>query len=198
MHYCMWVSWIVFAVAVFGVLLYCKFGRESDRVSNFRKPFSVIGLIAYAIVLLICCSCRGLKYIPVEGEVRIIEKEKLVPVVNPADSASIRAFLECDENGRVVLKCFDIEKSKNMQLQFSLDSLGYLLANAKTEKDTIYLPSKDRLVEKKTVEPYPVERQLNRWESMKMELGGWAFGILLFSVLVLCWFMLRAAKNKLP
>ena len=31
--------------------------------------------------------------------------------------------------------------------------------------------------------PYPVERKLNKWESLKMEVGGWAIGVL--SVVVL-------------
>lgn len=26
--------------------------------------------------------------------------------------------------------------------------------------------------------PYPVERKLNKWESLKMEVGGWAIGVL--------------------
>ena len=26
--------------------------------------------------------------------------------------------------------------------------------------------------------PYPVKRKLNRWESIKMEVGGWAIGVL--------------------
>ena len=50
--------------------------------------------------------------------------EKLVPYALPEDSAKIRALLECDKNGKVVLKWFDEEHSKRMSLQFSLDSLG--------------------------------------------------------------------------
>lgn len=33
--------------------------------------------------------------------------------------------------------------------------------------------------------PYPVERQLNRWQSIKMELGGWAFGIIILFTLII-------------
>ena len=33
--------------------------------------------------------------------------------------------------------------------------------------------------------PYPVERQLNRWQSIKMELGGWAFGIIILLILII-------------
>lgn len=33
--------------------------------------------------------------------------------------------------------------------------------------------------------PYPVDRELSRWESIKMELGGWAFGILMMVIVII-------------
>ena len=33
--------------------------------------------------------------------------------------------------------------------------------------------------------PYPVEKQLSRWQTIKMELGGWAFGIILLFTLII-------------
>lgn len=33
--------------------------------------------------------------------------------------------------------------------------------------------------------PYPVEKQLTRWQSIKMELGGWAFGLVIAFVLII-------------
>ena len=33
--------------------------------------------------------------------------------------------------------------------------------------------------------PYPVEKQLSRWQSIKMELGGWAFGIIILFILII-------------
>ena len=50
----------------------------------------------------------------------------------------------------------------------------------KLVRDTMYINRTDTIRE-----PYPVERELSRWQSMKMELGGWAFGILLAVVLVI-------------
>ena len=32
--------------------------------------------------------------------------------------------------------------------------------------------------------PYPIEKQLTRWQQMKIELGGWAFGIIIAFILV--------------
>ena len=33
--------------------------------------------------------------------------------------------------------------------------------------------------------PYPVEKQLSRWQTIKMELGGWAFGIIILFTLII-------------
>lgn len=33
--------------------------------------------------------------------------------------------------------------------------------------------------------PYPVEKQLSRWQSIKMELGGWSFGIIILFILII-------------
>ena len=33
--------------------------------------------------------------------------------------------------------------------------------------------------------PYPVEKQLNQWQSIKMELGGWSFGIIILFILII-------------
>ena len=43
--------------------------------------------------------------------------------------------------------------------------------------------------------PYPVERKLNRWESLKMEVGGWAVGVLSVMLLAVIgyavWWLVR-------
>ena len=33
--------------------------------------------------------------------------------------------------------------------------------------------------------PYPVEKQLTRWKILRMELGGWAFGIIILFILII-------------
>ena len=151
--------------------------RAGTIFTRSRKWLCVI-LLASAI-----CSCRSVKYVPVESTADSIVVEKLVEVQLPPDSSTIRALLECDENGRVVLSWLDIANSKNAQAKLTIDSLGNLLAKMKTQPDTIYKPSKKVTVTKEVKVPYPVEKELTRWQQMKMELGGWAFGILLAVVL---------------
>ena len=40
--------------------------------------------------------------------------------------------------------------------------------------------------------PYPVEKQLTRWQQMKIELGGWAVGVIIILSIVL---MLKLFRN---
>jgi hypothetical protein len=43
-----------------------------------------------------------------------------------------------------------------------------------------YLSKTDTVMKTDSVQvPYPVEKELNRWEKVKMELGGWAIGVII-------------------
>lgn len=44
--------------------------------------------------------------------------------------------------------------------------------------------------------PYPVEKELSRWEKAKIELGGWAFGILIASVSFIVIWVTYKRKHK--
>lgn len=143
-------------------------------------------------------SCRSVKYVPVENSADSVVIEKLVEVQLPPDSSTIRALLECDENGRVVLSWLDIANSKNAQAQLTIDSLGNLLAKMRTKPDTIYKPSKEVTVTKEVKVPYPVEKELTRWQQMKLELGGWAFGIIIAFVLIIVgWMIYKSRKSSI-
>lgn len=122
---------------------------------------------------------------PVESGTDSVVIERLVEVPLPPDSATIRALLECDEKGRVVLRWLDIANSRNAQAQMTIDSLGNLLAKMKTRTDTVYLPAKEVVVSKKEKVPYPVERQLTRWEQFRMDVGGWSIFLIIIIIFVI-------------
>ena len=152
-----------------------------DYIMN--KVSRCIVLAPLMCLLVFFCSCRT-KYVPVEGQKDSIVVEKLVEVQLPPDSATIRALLECDENGKVVLAWLDIVNSKNAQAQLTIDSLGNLLAKMKTQPDTVYLPSKEVTVNKEVQVPYPVEKELTKWQQFRMDFGGWAIGIVIITILI--------------
>ena len=152
--------------------------------------------IYYFILISAICSCRSVKYVPIESSTDSIVVEKLVEVQLPLDSSTIRALLECDENGRVILSWLDLANSKNALAQLTIDSLGNLLAKMRTQTDTVYLPSKEVTVTKEVKVPYPVEKELTRWQHIKLELGGWAFGIIIaFTLIIVGWILYNSRKK---
>lgn len=135
-------------------------------------------IIIFSTVLF---SCETGKHLTSE-HTRIIVHDKLIPVFKPADSASIRALLECDSNGRVVLSWLDMAQSENARLQFQLDSIGNLMANFKVPSDTIFIPRKDSTIIQKSVQTIEVERRLTPWQKFCM----------VFTIVVLILFVLFA------
>lgn len=141
-------------------------------------------------------SCRSVKYVPIESSVDSVVVEKLVEVQLPPDSATIRALLECDENGKVVLSWLDIANSKNAQAQLVIDSLGNLLAKMKTLHDTVYVPSKEVTVTKDEKVPYPVEKELTKWQQLCISVGGWAIVIIITAALVIVGWIVYKSRKK--
>ena len=120
----------------------------------------------YIFLTFIACSvflgCKTGKHLTsTDSHTQIIVHDKLIPVFRPSDSASIRALLECDSNGRVLLSWFDMAQSENAKLKFQLDSMGNLLADFKVPSDTVYIPGKDSTIIKAEVKYIEVERKRN-------------------------------------
>lgn len=123
--------------------------------------------------------------------------DKLVPYPLPSDSASIRALVACDENGRIALRGLEMANTKNVQLHFSVDSLGTVMAAMKVKRDTLYLPSKEIRITQEAEIPVPVAPSLSRWETVKMETGGWAIGLLSGLGVLAAWYAFRKGRGKL-
>ncbi|MCF2738235.1 hypothetical protein [Bacteroides caecigallinarum] len=123
----------------------------------------------YIFLTFIGCSvflgCKtGKHFTSTDSHTQIIVHDKLIPVFRASDSASIRALLECDSNGRVLLSWFDMAQSENAKLKFQLDSMGNLLADFKVPSDTVYIQGKDSTIIKAEVKHIEVERKRNSWE----------------------------------
>ena len=60
-----------------------------------------------------------------------------------------------------------------------------------------YLNRTDTMIKIDSVQvPYPVEKQLTRWQQMKIELGGWAFGIVIAFLLLIIGRIVYGYRNK--
>lgn len=136
----------------------------------------ICGMLAIAGILALSGCRTKIQPVAIENRIDSIYIDKLVSYPMPADSASIRALMECDENGKVVLRWLDMANTKNVELMFALDSLGNVIANMRVPRDTLYLPSKEIYVDRNVEVPVEVERKLSKWEQFKMDVGGWAIG----------------------
>lgn len=155
--------------------------------------FTQVMWIVAIILTSFLSGCRSVKYVPVDSGTDSVVIEKLVEVPLPPDSATIRALMECDENGKVILRWLDIANSKNAQAQLTIDSLGNLLAKMKTKPDTVYLPSKTVTVKEKV--PVKVEKELSRWQQFRLNVGGWAIGILVILIIAgAIWLIIKLRK----
>lgn len=115
--------------------------------------------LAPFMCLLLVCSCQTVKYVPVETikiDTTYINKLQ-------RDSIYMLDSVYVKEKGDTVL----IEKYK------------YLYRD-KLVRDTMYISKADSIQV-----PYPVEKELTRWQQFRMDFGGWAMCIVVISILIL-------------
>lgn len=134
----------------------------------------IVGILAIAGIL--CLSgCRArVQYVPVESksETRdsVVVRDSVIEktIINRKDSISIKdsTVIVLDDKGNLIRTELYREKDRYRELD-----VDYRLLQARY----------DSLLNVKQVTtqvPYPVERELSRWERMKIEVGGWAIGLL--------------------
>lgn len=112
------------------------------------------------LMLAICLtSCRSIKYVPVETVKTEYKTRDSIRFDSIYEHDSIFLFIKGDT----------VYKEKYRY------KYRYLTIN---KTDTVMLTDSVQI-------PYPVEKQLTRWQQMKIELGGWAFGMAIISLIVL-------------
>ena len=114
-------------------------------------------------------SCRSVKYVPVEvvkTDTTYINKVQRDSIYQ-LDSIYIR------DKGDTVL----ITKTK------------YIYRD-KLIRDTVFVSRADSVQV-----PYPVERQLTRWEQFRLDVGGWAIGIVIIVILIVVGYMIYKLRK---
>lgn len=150
-----------------------KAGAEAMKRSLMSFVTFFVTSRKWLIIMLLIpaiCSCRSVKYVPVETVKTdsIYISNVLRDSIYRLDSIYIR------DKGDTVW----VEKYK------------YLFVD-KLRHDTLYLSRTDSIRV-----PYPVEKELTRWQQMKLELGGWAFGIIIaFALIIVGWLIYKSRKK---
>ena len=111
-------------------------------------------------------SCRNIKYVPAETVKTEYKTRDSIRFDSIYEHDSIFLFIKGDT----------VYKEKYRY------KYRYLTIN---KTDTVMLTDSVQI-------PYPVEKQLTRWQQMKIELGGWAVGVIIILSIVL---MLKLFRN---
>lgn len=135
-----------------------------------KKVSRCITLAPFMCMLFVICSCRTVKYVPVETikiDTTYINKLQ-------RDSIYMLDSVYVKEKGDTVL----IEKYK------------YLYRD-KLVRDTLYMAKTDSIQV-----PYSVEKELTYWQQMKLELGGWTFGLIItVALIIIGWLVFKSQKK---
>lgn len=134
------------------------------------EAMRVFFYIVFLISGICFTSCRSIKYVPVET-VRTEYRTR--------DSVRYDSIYQRD-SVYLMFKGDTVYKYKEKYLY------KYLFLN---KTDTVIKTDSIQV-------PYPVEKQLTKWQAIKIELGGWAFGIIIaFALIIVGWLVYKWRKK---
>lgn len=126
-----------------------------DKVSRCiaLAPFMCIIVLVLAI-----CSCRGVKYVPVET----VKHDSIY--INKVQVDSVYHWDSV----------YVVDKGDTVFLYKDRYIYKY-----KDRTDTLYVTKTDSIQV-----PYPVEKELSKWQQFRMDFGGWAIAIAVITILI--------------
>lgn len=140
-------------------------------------------------VLITLTGCKTVRYVPVP-EYHTLYKTR-VDTVQRWDSVRDVQWMTVREVDSAQLAALGIQiKGLKNALLIERNKLLQQISNEKTHKvDTIMQRDSIRV-------PYPVEKQLTKWQQWKMDMGGWAMGavVVLIILLVMRLFNIRIIR----
>lgn len=120
--------------------------------------------------MLVCCSCSSIKYVPVET-------------------------VRTEYKTRDSIRYDSIYQRDSIYMQLKGDSV--YLYKYKYLYRYLTINKTDTVLKTDSIQvPYPIEKELTRWQEIKIELGGWAFGIIISFGLIIVGWLVYKWRNK--
>ena len=128
-------------------------------------------LIFISIIIVCLTGCKTVKFVPVP-EYHTLYKTR-VDTVHRWDSVRDIQWMTVREVDSTQLAALGIQiKGLKNALLIERNKLLQQISNEKTHKV-------DTVMQRDSIPvPYPVEKQLTKWQRWKMDAGGWAMGVL--------------------
>lgn len=185
--------------------------QDYDEHEGCAVAASVIltwAVIMTALIILFCSSCTNTKYVPMESV-----RTEYVNADTTAIFNRLRSYFEARiqketsrdslidrERETVVLKengdtarhdrerIVYVSSHREKELEHELSRRDSVIDNLRTQLASVKSDSIPM--------PYPVERELSRWEQAKMDFGGMALGAVVVAICVAVVWCVRRFKVK--
>lgn len=145
-------------------------------VSKYGYGIDIIDMknIIYLFIILLtaalCSGCRTIEYRTLET----VRSDTVYIQSAKVDSVMVRDSIYIYQQGDTIL-----------------EHRYHYIYRYKDRVDTLYLASRDTISV-----PYPVEKELTRWQSFKVDYGGWAIGAVFGFVLIVFGSLIYKLKKK--
>ena len=149
-----------------------------------------IYLLVMVLTLLSLTGCKTVRYVPVP-EYHTLYKTR-VDTVQRWDSVRDVQWMTIREVDSTQLAALGIQiKGLKNALLIERNKLLQQISNEKTHKV-------DTIMQRDSIPvPYPVEKPLTKWQQWKMDMGGWAMGVVAVLVILVIIKMTKIAHKIL-
>ena len=135
-----------------------------------------------AIIALSAQSCRSSKLLTTttlkNDSIVIIENVRDTIIILPPDSAWLKAWLQCDSTGNILMQRLETYNSKTIRTiaRITPTTVGAIVTlDCKTDSLEMLISVKDRTIrhlqQSQTIRYIEVERQLSWWQQTQIHLG---------------------------
>lgn len=144
--------------------------NEQERNGITRLSFWGILALSAMLWCVLLASCSSVKYVPVET-------------------------VRTEYRTRDSIRYDSIYQRDSVYLMFKGDTV-YKYKEKYLYK-YLFLNKTDTVIKTDSIQvPYPVEKKLSKWQAIKIELGGWAFGVIIaFALIIVGWLIYKKRKK---
>lgn len=158
-----------------------------------KAAITILFLLGMLILLVSAvCSCSRVQYVPLPSFSQVKDSVNLIDSVSmrykevKVDSVRIKdsTVIVQDKDGNIIMEKYYRETERYRSLEKDYNELMRRYESLKAEKrDSVPVP-------------YPVEKELSRWQKLKMDVGGIAIVVVLLALAASgVWLFLRLRKR---
>jgi len=144
-------------------------------------------LVILIVIVLGLCGCESIQYVPVETINTVYQ--------NHTDTIKQTDTIQTEKE--TIIREADSAMVAELGLKLKANEKAILILKRELERQVQnkYEAKSDTVIEKDTVRvPYPVEKQLTKWQQFKMDFADVGFGVCGLLILLVCGYLFVRKK----